>query len=69
MSNVNCIINDVKLKDDEFNNELPFNWAKLTFAENPEVIKDFENLKNTIDSLKNKGVLIGFCLGYNTDDF
>ncbi|RBP30958.1 hypothetical protein DFR65_104217 [Oceanihabitans sediminis] len=46
MDEVNCIVNDVKLKDDEFNIELPISWAELTFENNHDILNDFEILKN-----------------------
>lgn len=65
---INHIVEPYQIKDIPFDNELSFDSANFWFKERPEILEQFDKLKDIENNLKEHNVSIGIYVGFENSD-
>ena len=66
---INHIVDTCQIKDNTFDSELSFDSANIWFKERPEILEQFDKLKEIESKLKEYNVSIGISMGIQISDF
>lgn len=66
---INNLVETYQNKSEPYENSLTYDWAKISFKERIEILKQFEKLKEIEKNLKLMKVSLGISFGYSNSDF